>query len=221
MVLQHCEPSHILFFCFGRARLHRSHLPARTHTLTRRNCSLADADYAPILEQLAPFRAAGGITPELVARTWARLNQPNAFLSLVEVRGGRAREVQRVSPGNRDTGSAFLLERVLPALAPRLPDMRLVLNLHDTPAAWTAPLPPDTEAALANGSLALGAALAAHGCDAVSSELAEARRQGLHGFFQAENRGYYWAGFNPYERGLMPVLSWTTVPGCFAGAAGS
>lgn len=159
------------------------------------------------------------MTPEMVARTWARLNQSTAFLSLVEVKGGRAAEAARISPGNRDTGSAYLLERVLPAVAPHLPDMQLVLNLHDTPAAWTAPLPPEAEAALANGSLSLGQALAAHGCDAVSQELADARRQGLHGFFQPENRGYYYAGFNPYQRGMMPVFSWTTVPGCFSGAA--
>lgn len=180
--------------------------------LARRRCSLADADYAPIFEQLAPFRTSGGITPALVTKTLHALDPQRYYgaIALLEIRNGTA----RVAKGNADQ-NLELLFGMLPGFVRELPDMDLVLNLFDEPAAWTAPLPPDADRAVRSGALQIGIAFARHGCDGTpgpgGAALAAAREHRLHATFA---RSTY---MGPFARGLLPVFSWSTIPGCFGG----
>lgn len=110
--------------------------------------------------------------------------------------------------GDADQGPVLgYLREVLPGLARFLPPMKLVVNLHDEPRAWVASLPPEAEAAAAAGAGGLAAAWAAHACDGAG--LAAAR--GVHALLSAPSQ------FRA-ARGLLPVFSSYTVPGCFAGA---
>lgn len=180
---------------------------------TCRNCSLADADYAPIFEQLAPFRTSGGVTPAVITRTLDALDPRRYYgnIVLLELRNGTA----HVTKGNADQNIELLFS-MLPGFAKELPDMDLVVNLFDEPAVWTAPLPPEVDGAVRTGVLYVGDAFARHGCDGVSgpggAALAAARAQRLHGTFA---RSSY---MGPFARGPLPVFSWSTIPGCFGGA---
>lgn len=194
-------------------RLHlRTTLPHAC--LARRRCSLADADYAPIFEQLAPFRAAGGVTPALITKALDALDPQRYYAAIarLEVRNGTA----RVTKGNAADQNLGLLFGMLPGFVTELPDMDVVINLFDEPAVWTAPVPPEVDRAVRSRAVQVGDAFARHGCDGApgpgGAVLAAARAQRLHATFARST------SMGPFARGLLPVFSWSTIPGCFGGA---
>jgi hypothetical protein len=80
------------------------------------------------------------------------------------------------------------------------------MRLQDEPCSWTAPLPPDAEAAYQRGELAFKDAWLAHGCNGAGME----RVQNQHGFFVAPT--HY-----PNTREVTPVWSIYSMTSCFGG----
>lgn len=105
-----------------------------------------------------------------------------------------------------DDGKTYF-DRIMPEMLPHLPDVTFIANTFDQPRSWVAPLPPDVEAALADGSLSVEEAFHRHGCD--SGGYAHLKR--THGLLGSRQM---W----PWRRGRFPVFSFYALPGCFAGA---
>lgn len=95
----------------------------------------------------------------------------------------------------------------MPEMLAHLPDVTFLANTFDQPRSWVAPLPPDVEAALADGSLAMEDAFRRHACDGAGYGHLK-RTHGMLGSRQM------W----PWRRAAFPFFSNYALPGCFAGA---
>lgn len=164
-----------------------------------RQCSTDDADYEQIFQQLTPWRAQGGIPAAAVAAAHARLDSTSLF----EIQQGKLAPNISSWGGNRQ--SIEYWTGLLQELAPGLPDLKLLFTSYDKPRSWVGQLPAAAEAALASGQLSEGAAWLRYGCDAESEGWAALRSR--HAAFAP-------TGVRAV-RGLLPVFSGATIPGCF------
>lgn len=179
-----------------------SHLHQWCEFASAQGSSIGDVDYQQIAVSLQAFEQ-GGITASAVLAAHRRFTRVAHFtINATGVFGVPGEPTALTTARSRYYYN--LLRDLHPHLPPTL-NLTLAINVYDEPLSYAAPLPLETEQALANNSMSVAAAWHKHGCDSLG--LQDYRK--LHGSFLAPPAYVF-------KRGISPILSPYIIPGCFA-----
>lgn len=191
-----------------RNRAYETELASFYDFAASRNCTADHPMYDMIFTNLKPYETEG-IPDDMIERALYKCRD-TMMVEISENETGKVLDTT-LKPGSTYEGllRKDWFDDFFQQLLPFLPNTKLVINLMDEPCSWTAPLPPEDEAAYAAGDLSLEEAWLRHGCDSVGM----ARMKDVHGFFVSP------ATF-PATREKVPAWSWYSIPGCFSDLLG-
>lgn len=188
----------------GVSSLAPSQLEAWHQYAKSRNCTILDADYQQIFDDLLPFKS--GIT-------WKDVNYTHSLMRdsfVLNITNGTL-YIDANAKTARLSWKASIVE-MLSEFAAELPDLSFVYQVHDVPRSWSAPLPPDIEAKIQDGRMTAREAWLQFGCDSAGYKEARQPDSG-HGFFLPPG---LFAAF----RGPLPVFSHYKPDNCFSDILG-